>query len=316
MSIVAAWRARAALHDAADRSDSPQNAYRVFHGHHDGLKGLNIDRLGDSCLVSLKRDLAHHLPAIRSGIEACHRFARIVVRTHRRRNYNPQPLSITPLAGDLPGAAIEVRDNGLRFLVDLTAAANPGLFLDTRPARGWLLDNCRGRRVLNLFAYTGSLGVAAAAGGARSVTHVDHSATALAGARANHELNGLPIDDRDLLQGDLYDHLPRAVRAGKTFDGIILDPPPQLTRSKGRRPRWQDYPKLTKLTTALLAPGGWLLCFFHRYECTREAYEAEVLANSRCQLEVRWRGASGEDFPEFDAEEKLRLTAFERPTAS
>ncbi len=312
-SIAGAWRARALLHADADMADSLQNAYRVFHGFHDGLRGLNIDRLGDSCVVSLKEHLGQHIPAIREGLEACHRFERVILRTHPRHNYNPKPLRIEALVGDLPGTALQVRDKGMRFLVDLTADTNPGLFLDARPVRGWLLEHSAGRRVLNLFAFTGSLGVAAAVGGARSVTHVDWNRDSLEIARANHSLNDVAVEDRDLMKGDIYYHLPRAAKAHKSFDGIILDPPPQLPRSKRGRAQGQDYPKLTRLATPLLAQGGWLLCFFHRYECSREAYEAQVLAASCCDLEVLWRGTSGEDFPERDPEQKLRLTAFRRP---
>ena len=312
-SIRRAWEARATLHSEADRADPLQNSYRLFHGFHDGLRGLNIDRLGDTCLVSIKKPLTDHLPAIQEGIEACHDFERIVVRVQRPHNYNPRPLSVTALAGTLPDAPVEVRDNGLRYLMDVAAEANPGLFLDARPVRAWLLENSAGRRVLNLFAFTGSLGIAAAAGGAKSVTHVDSNPAALAVARQNHALNQLDIEDRDCLRGDLYYHLPRAAKSGRTFDGIILDPPPQRPRSKHRKPRGQDYPKLARLTTTLLAPGAWLLCFFHRYERTRHTYEEQVLSNAACELEVVWRGTSGEDFPEKDPDQKLRLTAFRRP---
>ena len=311
-AIQRAWQARNSLHGGADREDARQNAYRVFHGFHDGFRGLNIDRLGESCLVSLKHDLTEHLPVIERAVRACHDFKRVVARTHLRHNYDPQPLAVLALVVEVPEAPFPVKDNGMEFLIDLSAEANPGLFLDARPVRRWIKENSRDRRVLNLFSYTGSLGVAAAVGGAKSVTHVDHNAKALAVARSNHELNGCPITDRELLKGDIYYHLPRAARSGISFDAIILDPPPRLSRSKRRRPRGQDYPKLTKLVTPLLAEGGWLLCFFHRYECTREAYEREVLDASDCELDITWRGTSGDDFPERDPDQKLRLTVFER----
>ena len=312
-SIDRAWQARCALHDEAAGVDASQDAYRIFHGHHDGLRGLDIDRLGTSCLVSLKQGLSRYVDAIVMGIASCHGFERIVLRMHARHNPNPRPLSITTLQGEAPQGPIEVRDNGMRFVIDLEADANPGLFLDARPARRWLLGHSRGRRVLNLFAFTGSLGVAAAVGGAASVTHVDWNWSSLAVAQANHAINGVPIEERDLMRGDLYYHLPRAAKAGKSFDAIILDPPPEMPRSKRGHARGQDYPRLTRLATSLLAPGAWLLCFFHGYEMTRKTFEDQVLEASRCDLEVLWRGTSGDDFPEHDPEKKLRLTVFQRP---
>ena len=82
---------------------------------------------------------------------------------------------------------------------------------------------------------------------------------------------------------------------------------------RGQAPVGQDYPRLVPLAVDVLAPGGWLLCFFSSYEQTREAYEEEVLAASPCPLEVIGRGQSGSDFPEADPEAKLHFSAFERP---
>ena len=192
--------------------------------------------------------------------------------------------------------------------------ANVGLFLDARPIRGWLRENSSQRRVLNLFAYTGSLGVAAAAGGARSVVHLDKKRGPLDLARENHRVNGLPVDGRGFLAGDVYQHLPRAARSGASFDAIILDPPPRVHRRKGATgAASQDFAELTRLSTALLDSGGWLLCFFHRFDRGRAAFEAEVLESAICPLSVLWRGGSGEDFPEPNPEHALRVTAFARP---
>jgi len=206
-----------------------------------------------------------------------------------------------------------VVDNGLRFEVDPLSPGNAGLYLDTRPVRRWLLQNAAGRRVLNLFAYTGSLGLAAAAGGAKWVMHVEMQKRALRRLKRNYALNDLPIDDRDLVQSDLYPHLRRLAREGKAFEGVVLDPPPQVPgRGSESERRGQDFTTLVPLAADVLAPEGWLLCFFSSYRRTRTAYEAEVLAAAPYPLDVIWRGTSGIDFPEEDPESKLRVTAFSR----
>jgi 23S rRNA (cytosine1962-C5)-methyltransferase len=210
---------------------------------------------------------------------------------------------------------LEVLEHGLRFLIDPLVTPNVGLFLDARPARAWLMENSRDRRVLNLFAYTGSLGVAAAAGGARSVTHLDTQTRSLQRAQENHALNGSPVDDRALVRGDVYRHLPRAQRSGQQFDGIILDPPPQVPDRGGRRkPVGQDVGTLARLCSGLLAPNAWMLCLFHGRAGTWQERENEVLSCAARPLSVIWRGQSGEDFYEVNTQDKLKMTAFQLET--
>ena len=182
---------------------------------------------------------------------------------------------------------------------------------------GWIRANSSGRRISNLFAHTGSLGVAAAAGGARSVVHVDNKKSPLDAAREHHVLNDLPVDSRSFIVGNVYQQLARARRGTVALDGIILDPPPVVPRKLApRKPKGQDYPQLSSLAAPLLSVGGWLLCFFSRFDRTRAEYERDVLDHAGTPLEVIWRGTSGVDFPAIDAEQKLRMTVFERVSAS
>jgi 23S rRNA (cytosine1962-C5)-methyltransferase len=307
-SVVAAYERRSEFHGRDD-----QTAYRLFHGYTEGCPGLTIDRLGEAALITHKVDVGEHLGAIAKALREQHGFTSVVAKANRNVNFDASALCVRPLHGELPSDCLEVVDQGLHFRVSLHTRKHCGLFLDARPARGWLRENSLDRRILNLFAFTGSLGVAALAGGARSVVHVDNKANALAIARENHLLNNLPADPRDFLLGNVYQHLPHAQRAQLSFDGIVLDPPPQVPRRMARRrPQGQDFGQFVKLVAPLMAPAGWLLCFFHRFDRSREAYEREVLDNAGISLEPIWRGTSGEDFPEHDPERKLRLTAFVR----
>lgn len=306
-AVIQAYERRAALHGRSE-----QTAYRLFHGYAEGHPGLTIDRWGDTAVISYKKE-AGPLESLAALLAERYAFTTVIAKAHRFNNWDPQATAVQALHGQLPQRPVEVRDNGLRFEVTLHTPDAHGLFLDARPARTWLMAHARDRRVLNLFAFAGSLGIAAAKGGARSVTHLDSKAAPLEKARANHRLNGLRVDERDFLKGNVYQHLPRARRAGVLFDGIILDPPPQVPKGMAhRRPRGQDFAQLAALTAPLLAPGGWLLCFFSRYDHRRAAYEKEVLDHAGVRLGVLWRGESGEDFPEDDPERKLRLTAFVR----
>lgn len=206
-----------------------------------------------------------------------------------------------------------VREHGLRFAIDLLRAGNPGLYLDARPVRAWIRRNSAGRRVLNLFAFSGSLGVAAAAGGARPVVHVDSHGGALDWCRVNAELNQLAIDQRDLARMNIYQHIRRAQAGRQRYGGIILDPPPGPAepRRKDRTPGLRGTLALVSPAARMLEPGGCLLCFHHRDSRERVAIEEEVVAAARpVRLELLWWGESGDDFPEPDARRGLRVSAW------
>ena len=286
------------------RANSTQTAYRLFHGHGEGCAGLRVDRWGDTLVATYSAELEDKIQwALEPLINQL--SPRLVVAKPARGRGEPRLIM-----GD-PVETLEVLDNGLTFLVEPLARRNEGLYLDARPARAWLLENSDGRRVLNLFAYTGSLGVAAAAGGARWVSHVELQKRQLLRAKENHRLNGLAVDDRNFVREDLYKHLRRAAKRDVEVDGIILDPPPMVPKRGAHLPPGQDYSTLVPLCAPRLAVGGWLLCFFHRRERTREEYEAEVVGASPVPLELLWQGTSGLDFPD-DPQAKLRIAAFTR----
>lgn len=297
--VTAAYTRRAALHDDPDNT-----AYRLFHGHGEGVPGLTIDRFGDAIVITHSAEHSDAVERVAECLTELHPDVRcIVARPHRGAD------APRVVRGTVSSEYVVVQDNGLHHEVDLFAGRSHGLYLDARLAREWIRANASERRVLNLFAYTGSLGMAASAGDARWVIHVEMQRRALRRLKRNYKLNRLRIDDRDLVRADLYPHLRRLANAGREFDGIILDPPPMVP---GREVRGQDYADLVRLATEVLAPDGWLLCFFSSYRRTRDAYEEEVLGASPGTLDVLWRGTSGIDFPETDADAKLRFAAFRR----
>jgi 23S rRNA (cytosine1962-C5)-methyltransferase len=290
--IAAAWRAREGLGDC----------HRLLHGWGEGVPGIEIDRYGDSAVIEHAPDQAVLLGEVVPALDACHRFETIAARP---RGFGAEPVA---LRGSL-GRRI-VSEQGIRYQIDLTRAGNPGLYLDARPARGWIRAHSANRRVLNLFAFSGSLGVAAAVGGARSVTHVDSNPGALDWCRVNSELNGFAVDGRDLARMNIYQHLRRAQAGRQRYDAILLDPPPGPSepRPKDRTPGLRGVVALAPLCARMLSPGGWLLCFIHRDRRPRGEIEAEMARGAG--LEAIWRGAAGPDVPEPDPARALRVMAF------
>lgn len=154
------------------------------------------------------------------------------------------------------GERIEVEEQGLRFLVNLDDYLDTGLFLDHRLTRARVRDEAKGTRFLNLFCYTGSFTVYAAAGGARETTSVDLSNTYLDWARDNLALNGLDGPRHRFVRSDVTRWL-RQVR-GETFDLVVLDPP-SFSASKKMAATFdvqRDHVALLEDTTALLSPNG------------------------------------------------------------
>jgi len=152
------------------------------------------------------------------------------------------------------GEFMTVHEGQVKLLVNLTDYLDTGLFLDHRPIRLRIAQEARGKRFLNLFCYTATASVHAAAGGARSTTSVDLSKTYLDWARRNLSLNGLS-ELHKLERADVMEWL---VQEQQSYDLIFIDPP---TFSNSKRlddvfDVQRDHPKLLELAMARLAPGG------------------------------------------------------------
>jgi 23S rRNA (guanine2445-N2)-methyltransferase / 23S rRNA (guanine2069-N7)-methyltransferase len=194
---------------------------------------------------------------------------RIWFRTRRRRRGLEQ---YTKVAAEQ--VFHEVEEGGLRFLVNFDDYQDTGVFLDHRLTRSRLRELARGQRFLNLFGYTGTATVYAAAGGAASTTSVDLSRTYLDWTRRNLELNGFAGREHVLVQADALEWLRSAPAAG--WDLVFLDPP-TLSNSKrmeGTLDVQRDHVGLLQQTARLLAPGG-LLVFSTNY--TRFELDAAAL---------------------------------------
>ncbi|HZF25828.1 MAG TPA: bifunctional 23S rRNA (guanine(2069)-N(7))-methyltransferase RlmK/23S rRNA (guanine(2445)-N(2))-methyltransferase RlmL, partial [Steroidobacteraceae bacterium] len=159
---------------------------------------------------------------------------------------------------------VTVAEGGLKFLVNFTDYLDTGLFLDHRPTRAMIREAAAGKRFLNLFCYTGSATVYAAAGGARTTTSIDLSNTYLDWARRNLEINQLAGKQHQLLRADCLAWLEEQVALGEhgpRFGLVFLDPP---TFSNSKRMDevldvQRDHVELIRRALALLTPDGELL---------------------------------------------------------
>lgn len=292
--IQAAWQLRASLHAAEG-----QDTYRILHGFSEGLPGLNIDRYATTAIIAHSTAFGEDLKAITAALLDCYPFELVVSR--------PQKEAAHVVYGTAPAMPLVVLDNYIKLNIE-PLAAHPGLYLDARPARNWLKQHGKDRRILNLFAHTGSLGLAASMGGARSVMHVDTQKRSLRRIRDNYQLNELRIDDRDLVGKNVFTYLRQS---SALFDGIILDPPPRLPRLGKETTKDQNFPSLVPAAIERLAPGGWLLCFFHRNAPDYLSTPADIEKLVSRPLTTLWTDTSGDDFPEVELDAKLRFAAYQ-----
>jgi 23S rRNA (cytosine1962-C5)-methyltransferase len=257
--------------------DEETDIVRLLHGATEGAPGLAIDRYGPLLLLQTWREpLPPGFPEEAAGVvEAALGVALTPVWNHRGPGGGP-PWTAQH-AVELPADPVGL-EGGLRF--DVTPrhrGHDPLLFIDLRAARRAVRRLAQGD-VLNAFAYTCGVGVAARAGGARSVVNLDFAASALEVGRRNAGLNGFDDDGFVTLQEDYFPAarqlagLPirgRGARrrfrrlAPRTFDGVVLDPPRWARSPFGAVDVVRDYGSLLKPAVLATRPGGWTLITNH-----------------------------------------------------
>lgn len=241
------------------------DGYRLVNTEGDFLPGLVVDRYGGALCVQATTEGTERARDLWLGALA----SRFSGATILQRNDVPSrrgeglPLEDEVLAGGPPPARAAFTERGLNFLAELTGGQKTGFFLDQRENRHLVRGLAGGRRVLNLFSYSGAFGVAALAGGGSHVVHVDVSGPALALARENHRANGQRVDEpgapAQTVCADVFEDLRRRVAARETWDLIVTDPPAFAKRKGDVDRACRGYKDVNRLALQLLAQGGLLL---------------------------------------------------------
>lgn len=252
-----ALRVRAGLFDAAHES-----AFRVVAGFSEGAPTLAIDLYATTLVVhNYAEPSATGETAVREAIALLHErlpWLRAVLVKTRHADDAVARRGELHFGAD-SDIAREVREHGVRYALDLRMNRDCSLYLDTRNVRRWLLDHSRGRTVLNTFAYTGSLGVAALAGGARDVVQLDLNPRFLDLARESAVLNQLPPGAQHVEAGDFFRTIARFKREGRRFDAVILDPPFFASSPQATVDLAHDTARLINKVRPLINDGGQLI---------------------------------------------------------
>jgi 23S rRNA (cytosine1962-C5)-methyltransferase len=220
-----------------------------------------FDRRSQPKIYSLEADEVKAQAEISSGLEAVGRVLgvpqdKIFLKRRKKREDGSQYEKLHSRA-----VTRVVREQGLRFLVNVSDYLDTGLFLDHRVTRSLVRSMSSGKRVLNLFAYTGSISVYANAGGASEVVTVDMSNTYLDWARENFTLNGMSAEGNPLVRADVLRYLEEQKETNSFFDLIVVDPPSFSNSKKmsGVFDVQEHHVGLLKSCEDILKPGGKIL---------------------------------------------------------
>lgn len=248
-----------ALASRAPWLDAPhESAFRLFNGFSEGYPDLALDVYGctlvihnyadDPSQINVPEIIQHLTPAL-NWLHAG------ILKT--RNGKTPAERNGLLLFGNKPDTRI--KEHGVWYALDLALNRDASFYLDTRELRQWLMENMRGKSVLNTFAYTGSLGVAATAGGATRVVQTDRNRQFLNLAKDSYSLNGFPIEKKDFIAEDFFPAIARFKSTKQFFDCVILDPPFFSTTDKGRVDQEHESARLINKVRPLINNGGHLV---------------------------------------------------------
>ncbi|MFN2633058.1 MAG: class I SAM-dependent rRNA methyltransferase [Thermoanaerobaculia bacterium] len=233
--------------------------FRAINSEGDRCPGVTLDVYGATGVLELSAGGVEASGSLfeREALRAFELEKVIVRRTGAERVGSAPGASGPPPDG--PHSRVPFRENGLRFFADLASGQKTGFFLDQRENRSRLRSLAAGRRVLNLFSYSGGFSVAALAGGASRAVDVDASEAALDLAGEHRRANGFDSGSDDFVRADVFEDLRRRVAAGESWDAVVCDPPAFAKKRADVDRAARGYKDINRLAMRLIAPGGLLL---------------------------------------------------------
>jgi 23S rRNA (cytosine1962-C5)-methyltransferase len=245
--LAAALRLRERLYD--------KPFYRLIHAEADGLPGVVVDRFGDVLVAEINTAGIDRLEA--EFLAACDEVLqpRAIVLRNDSSSRGIEGLALGQrVIGDL-STALDIEENGARFVVDPVGGQKTGWFFDQRDNRRAVAALARGARMLDLYCFTGGFAITAARGGAREVIAVDRSEPALDLARQAAERNEV-AQICGFERAEVFEKLEALAAAKERFDIVVADPPAFVKSRKDVGPGLRGYRKLARLAASLVAPGG------------------------------------------------------------
>lgn len=290
---------------AADFFGSAQpEAHRIFHGRSqlfEGLEHLSVDWFSPVVLITTYEEIID-VEALTDAIirHDTHSQIESVMLQYRKRKGTP-----TQCLYKIPINHCIVEENGLKYEVQPGVNQNAGLFLDMRPLRQWLAQHSEGKNVLNLFAYTCSLSVAALSSGARQVVNVDMSKPSISWGSRNHALNGQDPRSVKSIPSNLFRSWGKIKQFGR-YDTVIIDPP---TRQRGSFDVEKNYGAVLKKLKSLTADRADIIATVNSPYLTDD-FLINQFARHAPQCRFRTMMPGSEEFPDKFPERALKIYHF------
>ncbi len=272
--LLNAWKLRRELGLISDRN----NSFRLVHGEGDFLPGLIVDVYADTAVMQAHSPGMHFQR--REIAQALTELPGLPIKNvyYKSETTLPYKARLDPvdeyLAGGYEGSV--AMENGLRFNIDWLRGQKTGFFLDQRDNRALLEHYAHGRKVLNMFCYTGGFSVYALRGGAELVHSVDSSTKAIALTEANADLN-FPGDKRhEAYATDAFRYLDDMEK--DSYDLIILDPPAFVKHRGALQNGLRGYRRLNAAAFNKIAPGGLLFTFSCSQLVSKDMFRMSVFS--------------------------------------
>lgn len=284
--IEQAYRLRKALglvQPLEELGNKRNNVYRLIHGEGDGLSGLVVDVYGDTAVLQAhSAGIYRHIDLIaRAIVSACQGTVTAVFDKSSATLPNPSMAAVGDRFLIGKSVARPVYENGLQILPDWLRGQKTGFFIDQRDNRRLVGQYAAGRRVLNMFCYSGGFSLYALQGGAEEVVSVDSSARALSLVEHNVALNfgdAIAGGRHEGVVADAFEYL-KGIAYG-AFDLIVLDPPAFAKKRSALKNALNGYRKLNALALERLAPGSFLFTYSCSQAVSPEDFRLAVLTAS------------------------------------
>lgn len=277
---------------------SKTDAYRLIHGEGDFLPGLTLDKYADYLVwqcstTGLEKIKAQLITIIQDCFQPKGIYERSDIPSRKVENLG---LNNQIIYGEIP-ELIEIKENGLKFLVDLKKGQKTGFFLDQRENRKRVGELAPGKKVLNCFCYSGGFSIYAAQSGAAKTTNLDISGEALELAKKNYQLNNCDLEALEFISADVFEELRKYKKENKKYDLIILDPPAFAKNAAAVKTAARGYKDINLQALNILETNGLLVtcsCSQHLDKALFQkiVHDAALDAQRKLQiLEIRGQAA-------------------------
>ena len=249
---------------------------RLIYGEADRLPGVIADRFGGVIVLQvLALGMERYTQVIADALIACEQPTCLLLNNDDAIRIKEGMTCFTKvLHGELPGETI-ISENGVKLAVDVRGGQKTGYFLDQKENHLFLRQFCRDARVLDCFSYIGGFALNAAVGGAREVTAVDISESAVELIRRNAALNGAQIN---AVCANCFDFLRAQVKAGEKYDVVVLDPPAFTKAHANMANACRGYKEIALSAMRLLPAGGVLATHSCSYHMPEDVFVNTVLS--------------------------------------